>query len=427
MASPGSVVIQFLTDTGNAIRNLTGLGKALGKVEGSADDVDSAMRDTQRAIDKTGDVSDTTAADLRGIETSLDSVGDEAATTAQRLRESARDMVTGIGTAETGIGSSTDRIKTDMSTAGAEAGTEFISNIAEGIGSGTANINDIVSGTLGGLTNLTATLSGPVGIAAGAAAAGIGLVFAAVTGQAENAKAKVTELTTSLQELGTTSGEAAEKIIWDAWVAEMSEAPGVLSQIETGLENAGVKGDLFKKAISGNVDAQKELNTQLGQMDSDIDAALAANKPLTREQQLYLTAQKDIRKALGDQETVIGRTAAIQDDLAGLAGDAKTQQDRYTTSLEEGAKASDDIRSDIASIPSDKRVTVHVDYEGKKPAGVPGSRPMPGVAGMAAPVVVNVTATTNRMPNTPRALIEMLETHQVRMGRRAGTPRAVAW
>lgn len=45
----------------------------------------------------------------------------------------------------------------------------------------------------------------------------------------------------------------------------------------------------------------------------------------------------------------------------------------------------------------------------------------------AMSATINVNAQTAGLPNTPRALIAMLDTHNTRMGRRPGTTRALSW
>ena len=145
----------------------------------------------------------TTRAPRAPASTSLDAdfsdLAVEAELASRRVRAAAADMGDGVRTGAADVDYATDGMRQNMADTGKEAGAEFVGNIAEGIGSGQANLNDVVTGTMGGITNLAATLGGPLGIAAAGAAAGVGLVFAAVKAEAEKAKARVDSLIGALE------------------------------------------------------------------------------------------------------------------------------------------------------------------------------------------------------------------------------------
>ena len=184
----GGVVIQFFVDGAKAVRGIKGVSTELGKVDEKAGRSETALDGVQREFDATGAASERAA---------------------DEVRREALNMADGVRAGAVGIDAETDRMRRDMGEVGRESGAEFVNNIAEGIGSGQANLSDVVSGTLGGLPNLAATLTGPVGIAAGAAAAGIGLVFAKVKAESEDAHARLDSMRGALEGVGAEGQKVA--------------------------------------------------------------------------------------------------------------------------------------------------------------------------------------------------------------------------
>lgn len=373
MASPGSVVVQFLIDSTKAVRDAatfaTGLGKVgdeakktdtdLGKLEGALDQVGSAadrakgdLSGLDTGIDGLGAASDNAKSDLSGLDSELsqvnfDQVAVEAEETARRLRVAAGNMKSAIHDGADGVRTEAGSMRADLGEVGRESGAEFVGNIAEGIGSGQANLNDIVSGTLGGVTNLAASLTGPVGLAAGAAAAGIGLVFAAVKGQAERAKAQVDTLIGALEEVGDTSSKAAKAAIWDTWLEKMKENRGTMSGIVDNLKIAGVSQGTFRDAISGSAAAQKEVRDQVFRTGSEMIKNKQAGEDLTEEQEAYLENFPSILQELDSQNDSLEDAEDYFSDLDWLSDKTKGNVDKTGKSIDNAGKKADNLGTDL--------------------------------------------------------------------------------
>lgn len=427
MASPGSVVIQFLAKTTDSIRDITKLDRSLDKLDGTADGIDGTLTGTQRAFDKTGGSARDNARDLDKAETGFDQLGDEAEQTADRLRRSASEMAAGVRTGAQDVEREAGGIKQSLGEAGRESGAEFIGNIAEGIGSGQANLNDVITGTLGGVTNLAASLTGPVGIAAGVAAAGVGLVFSAVKGQAEKTKERVDTLTTDLEELGETASKEAKKIIWDDWLTATKETAGAVGNIVSGLKAAGINSGTFQKAIEGDAAAQKKVLDALKATGDRIADNVRKTGEVTPEQQKQLENMQDVREAINKQNGELDTTKDNLDDINFLTG-------KMPDGIDDATDSARDLNDELDHAARNRTINFQVNVKGGQTMGeLLGS--IPRTAAAAAPATrateqpVNITVYNQgpAIPNTPRALIDLLETHTVRMGRKPGAPRAVSW
>jgi uncharacterized protein YukE len=292
MASPGSVVIQFLVDARKAARDAATFSKS---------------------IEDVGDASDVAARELDRV--NFDEAARDAENMARRVKSATGDMGDAFHTGATTIGRETGRIRTNMSDTGKEAGAEFIENIAEGIGSGQANLSDVISGTLGGVTNLAATLAGPVGIAAAGAAAGIGLVFAAIKGESERAKAKIDDLRGALEGIGDLASKEAAEAIFQAWVADAQKTAGKVEKVRDVLKEAGVSAQDFRDALAGDPDAQQKVTDKLLDQQEALISQVATGERLTTEQGKYLENVKLVLGELGASDAAVGAIRREQEAI----------------------------------------------------------------------------------------------------------------
>ena len=409
----GGVVINFALNTRDAVRDLTKFTRETAKA-------DDNLADLDRALD-------------RG-ERGFDSFGDEVDDTLRRFKQDMTQMGAAVDGAADDVNRHTDRMRQDMSDAGRESGAEFISNVAEGIGSGEGNLQDVVSGTLGGLTNLAGTLAGPVGLAAGAAAAGIGLVFSKMRAEAEDAKARLDSMRGALEDLGDTGSDIAEKAIFEQWIADAQETTGKIEKVRDTLGLAGVTAAEFQGALAGNTDDLETVRSKVGEIEAAIYRAYLKQGYLTDEQ---LATRDAARLTLGEvnkTDAAVGgvrrEQSAVNDLTSGAIGTTK----RWESAVANVAGETENVKDDLNSIDG-RTVNVNVKWkESTRPGGLPGGKSVPvppdgaTVTGMAAPqqVTMNVWA-AGALPTTPRELVALLESHAVRMGRRRGQPRAVAW
>lgn len=432
MASPGSVVVQFLVDAKKAAGDAAQFATSLGKVDTEASGLDTSLGKVEAAIDDVGDKARSTDTELDRID--FDSVAVEAELAARRVRSAAQDMSDGVRAGATDIDTETGHIKQNMADTGKEAGAEFIGNIAEGIGSGTANITEVIQGTLGGVTNLAASLGGPLGVAFGVAAAGAGVLFSTMKADIERVKEKVEELTDALSDLGTTASEEAKTIIWDTWLANIQKFPGLLGNVTDALKIANIPAQVFEDAIKGDPAAIAKVRDGLAQVGDEIADNVRKGKPLTEDQQHYLEISADVRDVLAEQGIVIDETRDIQNDIEFLSGKNKKNAEDWAQNQMDVYNATHKTKLDYDAM-KDKDVSLNVDVNyrlpnGRKLSRTNGIMPMdaPTAEGMAAPVTVNFySQTLTAGPTTIRGLVRQLEGHNVRMGRPPGVPRAVSW
>ena len=411
MASPGSVVIQFIAKTKDAGRDVVDFARQLGKV-------DDATKDTDR---------------------SLDAVGDEAERMAARLRQSARQMAQGIHAGAKDIDTETGHIKRNMAETGKEAGTELISNIAEGIGSGTANLTDVVSGTLGGITNLAAAFPG-IGTAAAAAAGVAGIALGKLKGDAEKAQARIDAVRSALEDLATASAAEQTAAVFKAWVDETKKVPGQIEKIDNVIQQANVPAETFQRAIAGDPDSVNEVVRLLGLQGQKIIIAQKNHQKLTAEQQAYLD---DMGLVLGEVKKWDSATGAVrreQKAINDLQGTGIENTKEWKKWQEDVAEAARKTKEELDEAAKDRRVTFTVDVKkgqtmGEVLEGLKGGTTAAAVPARAAGPAVTVqslnfySSSTGRagMAADARELKAILERNDIRQGRRRGAPRAVAW
>ena len=432
MASPGSVVVQFVADSRKAVRGAADFAKSLGKVDDETTKADTGLRDVQRGLDKVGDAADQSTQDLRGVGTALDStdfdqVAVEAEQTARRLRTAAGDMADGVRQGADGIDVETGRMRTNMGEVGREAGTEFIGNIAEGIGSGQANVTDVVQGTLGGITNLAASL-GPVGAVAAGVAGGIGLVFSAMKGQAEAAKAKLDALRDALADIQDVASEAGKTAIFEAWLADAQKIPGKVAQIEAVIERAGITAEEFQGALAGNPEDLETVVRKSHAMGGEIIRAKQQTGQLTDEQQQYLDTYPQLLQDVDATTEGVAGIKAEHRGINGLLTDAQRETRGWKDDLDDVEGKAEDVNEELDHAARPRTVNFHITKKGQTMGEIIGSIPRTATAGQMAvqPVAINVYSSA-AVPRTPRELVRMLEDHDMRMGRKPGTTRAVAW
>jgi len=442
----GGVVFQFKAVADKAKRDVLDFASSLTKVDTEADRADRELGTLDTAIDNVGDAAQHAKGDVDklGDELTLadfDGVSAEAEEAARKLRIAAGNMAGAVHTGAVGIDRETDQMKADLGEAGRESGAEFIGNVAEGIGSGQMNLNDVVSGTLGGITNLAATLTGPLGLAVGAAAAGVGLVFAAVKGQSEQAKARVDELIGALEEVGTTSGKAARAAIWDTWLTKMKENRGTLDGIVANLRIAGIDQGTFKAAITGSAAEQKKVRDQLFLTGQELIQNKQHGKELTDEQEAYLENFPEILSQLSDMNGDLDESQGYFDDLDWLSGKTKDNVDKTGKSIDKAGEKARDLGDDLDDATKDQnvKVTWTIAEPKLKNGRVIGGgswdqnvvlTPSGVVAGPAAfapvtNVTINVEGATD--PYSTARIIERQLAQYARIQGRTSPAAAVAW
>ena len=430
MASPGSVVIQFLAKADKARRDILRLSDSLEDVDDSAGTVDGSLSDAQRAIDRTGDMARDSARPLDTMSTNLDHVGDDAELTADRLRRAAGDMADGVRQGAQGIDVETGRIRGNMGEVGREAGTEFIGNIAEGIGSGQADVNDVISGTLGGITNLAAQIPG-IGAVAGAAAAGAGILFSKIKADTEKVQESVENLIEAFLDLEDRSAAAVTQAAYDEWLAKIKETPADIQKITSGLQDVGINQATWTDAIAGNLEAQQRVRDAIAESTTKIVGSVDSTYDLTDAQQSQLGKQKLIIDQIDNQNRALGISVETVDDIDWLTGKAKGSGESMSDTWSGIRSKTGDVKDDVDAIAGTHEVVFRITKKGQTMGevleGIPRTA-APTVGTQAVqPVAVNVYTTGPAIPSSPRAVRALLEGHDLRMGRRPGTPRAVAW
>lgn len=342
------------------------------------------LDDLEHSLKATGDQSTQSAREVKRAADDMDAPGfdraaAEAETTARRMSAAADDMAAGMRDGARKIDAETDKMRQDLGEAGKETGAEFVGNIAEGIGSGQANLSDVVSGTLGGLTNLAATLTGPVGIAAGVAAAGIGLVFAKVKAEAEAAKERVQTLIGALEELGETTSKQAKEAIFQSWLDTMKEMPGELDKVRSTLQTAGINAKTFRDAISGSAAAQQIVREKLQATRGDIEKVQFATGTVNEQQRIFMAGMDTILGDLDEQNSALDTTQTYFDNVNGLTKTGKSNIKDWKDGIREAKEEARLLNGELDKAARDRttRVTVKtVDYTGRS-VSLPDPRKYP--------------------------------------------------
>lgn len=432
MASPGSIVIQAVLESAGAARDAAKLALSLGKVDTEADTLDRSVRDAGQAIDRLGSEAATAGTDLGRAETALDLVGDEADAVADELRRAGQEMSDSIRAGAQGVEREADTMRGNMGELGRETGAEFVGNIAEGIGSGQANLTDVVSGTLGGLTNLAATLSGPVGIAAGAAAAGIGLVFASVKAESERAQAAIDTLRGAMDSVWAKGQEIQEQAIFDAWVKGAQATTGKLENTRDVLNQAGVSADEFKAALAGD---PKAMDVVKGKIDAQADAIEAAKREqggVYEFQQKYLDNMDGVLSDINASDKAIGAVRREHEAIEELSGKTGTNLGKWNAdkAIEDAKQLNEQLNQ--ATRDRSMKVSTYLTGEGKSALTGNGGGGYPAggrAATTAAPVnvTINMQGAFDDPLGNARHIKRLLEQGDLRNGRPRGAPLAVAW
>lgn len=404
--SIGGVVIQFAVDTAAAVRDLAKFTRATDNIDSTLKGVDSDLDTTERSFDSLAAEIDATVASIKTDMTKLDSAVSGAAT----------DVNTSAGT-----------MKAQLGETGRETGAEFVANIAEGIGSGEASLTNVVQGTLGGLTNLAAAMTGPVGIAAGVAAGAIGLVFANTKKEAEEAAARLESLRGALQGIVDFTSKEAEAAIFDSWVESALEVEGQVESVAAVIEEAGVTAEEFQGALAGDPADLQTVNDKLRGRVTELGNQKRSTDDLTAAEEAYLRNVGLVYDAIGDTGGELARHKSEQKAISGLTQDTADDTTDWNDRLSTTVSKSKEVKDNIAEIPTNKNVNIHVKYTGKPPSAAGGWAPQPGVSGMMTPQVTMNVYASGALPTTPSELVALLESHNVRMGRKRAQPRSIAW
>ncbi|PYY57775.1 hypothetical protein DEJ17_09755 [Curtobacterium sp. MCSS17_011] len=253
-----AISIKIGANASDAIRAAKATGDA---IESIGDSLDDLARDSQRQSRDAGD-------DLaKGIDQGTEKAERSVQDLEKTFKDSVRDMARTDG--KGGLGTN---IATDMKRGTAEAGESVgtfkdeakanLSEVTSSFSGDMTSVVDLVQGTLGGVV---ADL-GPIGLAAGAAAAvGVGLIGAAITGAQEDTeafKARVGELTTDLIETGRT-GSASLSYISDELKEMATVTDGSttsLKDLRQAADRSGTSYEDLARAAAGHTD---EINDQI--------------------------------------------------------------------------------------------------------------------------------------------------------------------
>jgi len=178
---------------------LTALGRNRGpdQLSDALDDAGDAARDAERRIDDAADAVDDLGRSngpekledaMRDAQRATERLGDETEDVARQIEREFRDTYRKVKQDSEDIGDSGSRGFGKAAEAGAEFKDEALSNFSEVTSSfdgSMSSIQDLAQGTLGGLAS--SGLPG-IGIAAGAAAAGVGLIGSAIEANDEAMK-----------------------------------------------------------------------------------------------------------------------------------------------------------------------------------------------------------------------------------------------
>lgn len=275
-------------------------------------DLDRALSDTAREARTSSREVKAAAADM---DDNFDPAATEAETTARRMRAAAADIGDGIRDGATRVNTETTKIKSDMASTGKEAGAELVSNIAEGIGSGTGSVTDVVQGTLGGIVNMAAQIPGPFAVAGAAAAAGVGVLFASMKKQAEEAKARFDLIVAGIEEVGNAATQAGKKRMLADWLDTMKEMPDKLADIRGGLQEAKISGETFADALAGDKDAAEDIRAKLQEVTSEIIEQQRETGEITPKQAEILAGQQAILAELDKQNGALSDAKDFFSDI----------------------------------------------------------------------------------------------------------------
>lgn len=432
----GGVVVNFTLKTRDAIQDALKLSRSLEHTSDDADDLDRSLDNVQGELDATGRAARDLSGDVAPAERSFQDLSREVSDSATKMRQDMGKMSGAVREGAADVDREASKMRHDMGELGTETGAEFVGNIAEGIGSGSGSIEDVVSGTLGGLTNLAATLTGPVGIAAGVAAAGIGLVFANVRKEAEDAKTRLDSMRGALEDIGDLGSDIAEQAVFEQWIKDAQTTTGKIEKVRDALGNAGVTADEFQGALAGDPKDLQTVVDKINAMKTGVEKAADENGQWTDEMLYTRDAADLVLDEVNKTDAAVGAVRREQDAVKDLTdGTIKSTQGwkRETQKVEDDT---DQIKDNIDSVDG-RTINLHAKWtESGKPGGLPGGKsvkPPPG--GSAAPpsgpttfVTINYTAGVSSDPHRDgRVLKRIIEGNDTEQGRTPGQRLRVAW
>lgn len=311
---------QFVAESKKAGSSLDDIGDSL---EDLAREARTTGDKTGRSIDDIGDAGKDTARDI-------DSAGD-------RMERTFRDLVKDAKKTDTAIGKVGDAGKKGFGKANEAAGDfkdEALSNFSEVTSSfdgSMSSIQDLAQGTLGGLAS--SGLPG-VGIAAGLAAAGIGLIGAGLEDAEERRKVleeRASDLAQAYLDAGST---VLDSLILVDRFAGVLQDPETRKEAEKLADLLG--GDLAMAAriLAGDEEA--------------LTAARGAAVEMTKEQAL---GGYELTRALEDQTKV----------MRDAKNDARLISDQYKQMISDAGGAAlevDELGNELYTLPTGKQIVV---------------------------------------------------------------------
>lgn len=397
----GGVVIQFAADTSKAVRGIAGLTKSLGKVDDGSKKSSKAFTKVNAAWMAAVPIAGAVAGAALQAAGALVDMGKEALEDKQSADKLARTLRTIPGITEDMVAATADWID----------GMELATNVAD--------------------TDLRVAVQ----------------KLALATGDLTDAQT----LTKLAVDASVASGKALGPIV--DGLAKASDGNTAALKRQFPWLDANKDGTLtYKEAVEGlteayggaaeaaaNNDPFKRLATIWGQLREATGNALV---PLIDKFGKWVANpqnQKKIKELIGK---VSDLATAFGDDLAQAVEDAITWLSKpenqqalkewtqnmgdFAAAVQAAAGWVDTLMSAIQKLPSNwilRKLGVIPDFGAQAAAAGPGATVTPM---RSSPVVVNVQAGVMG-PTSVRELVSILETHQTRMGRQPGAPRAVAW
>lgn len=354
----GGVVIQFIAKTASAVRDIDFLARSADDASDEIDDLDRSLGSVR--FDQAGQAAAGLGRDLNTAEDGFDSLAREVDDTADQFARNMDRMSGSVRDASGDIDVQASKMRSDMGEAGRETGSEFVSNIAEGIGSGSANLNDVVTGTLGGLTNLAASLTGPVGLAAAGAAAGIGLMWGKMRAEAEKAAEQIAGLIETLEDTEDQAEKIRKQKIFEQWLDDARKMPEQLSLMVGGLQNAEIKAEDFSEAITGNEEAAAKVVAQLEEQVRTIEASAAGEYGLTYEQQKYVEGLEIAIDEIKTQNQNLQAAKGHHEDINWLQGESKKKQQGVTAEIGRSKTAAKQLGDELDDAVRNRSMQVKV-------------------------------------------------------------------